>query len=68
LTWSYASPEQAIVARHHFRPRDAEISRRYQDRCAKTSSFRVDDLGGWPAVQQKHFVVGALFVRFYVKR
>ena len=58
------SPEgQAIVARHYYRPRDPEAAKTKGGAFAEVSLFSVDSLGGWDALQKRHFADGGLFDR-----
>jgi hypothetical protein len=46
------SPEgQAIIVRHHFRPRDQSVLANQPGRFPAISTFSVDELGGWPKIQ-----------------
>jgi sulfate/thiosulfate transport system substrate-binding protein len=65
LRFLYAPEGQDMVARHHFRPRDAAVAQRYAASFPKLEMFTVDSLGGWPAVQAKHFGDGGVFDRIY---
>ena len=56
------SPEgQAIVARHYYRPRDPAALEAAGDLFPTVTTFSVDSLGGWDAVQQRHFADGGEF-------
>ena len=58
------SPEgQTIAARHHYRPRDPEIAKTYAQSFPQVNLFTVDSLGGWDALQKRHFADGGLFDR-----
>src|SRR5690606_5814879 len=48
LRYLYTPEGQDIVARHHFRPRDAEVAARYQDHYPDVDLFTIDAVfGGW---------------------
>ncbi|MBN1239533.1 MAG: sulfate ABC transporter substrate-binding protein [Gammaproteobacteria bacterium] len=62
----YTPEGQDIVARHHFRPRDAEVAARYADRYPSVRLFTIDDVfGGWREAQSRHFAEGGVFDRIY---
>ncbi len=62
LSFLYTAQGQDIIARHYFRPRNAEIAGRYASVFPKLDLVTVDaDFGGWPAAQTKFFADGALF-------
>jgi len=65
LKYLYSPEGQAIIAKHHFRPRDKQLLERDAQRFAKVPLVTVADLGGWETVQTKHFVDGALFDQIY---
>lgn len=64
------SPEgQEILARHNFRPRDAEVAKRHAARFPAIKTFTVDSLlGGWPAVVKTHFADGGIYDQLVAKR
>jgi len=64
------SPEgQRIIARHHFRPRDASLMASLGDTFPAIKTFTVEDLlGGWAKVQKEHFADGGIFDQIMVKR
>jgi sulfate/thiosulfate-binding protein len=58
------SPEgQSVVARHYYRPRDPDVAKLNAHAFPDVAMFPVDSLGGWDAVQKRHFVDGGLFDR-----
>lgn len=67
LEYLYSPEGQAIIEKHHFRARQAAAA----EGAAATGHpgsdapditlVRVDDLGGWDAVQRKHFGDGGLY-------
>ncbi|WP_349742414.1 sulfate ABC transporter substrate-binding protein [Roseateles cavernae] len=64
------SPEgQEILAKHNFRPRDAEVAKRHAARFPAVKTFTVDSLlGGWPAVVKTHFADGGVYDQLVLKR
>ena len=59
LEYLYSPEGQALIAKHHFRPRQAAAAAGSTGTNAALVS--VGDLGGWDAVQKKHFADGGLF-------
>ncbi len=56
------SPEgQAIVARHYYRPRDPDAAKNAAGTFPQVTLFSVDSLGGWDALQKRHFADGGEF-------
>lgn len=66
LQYLYTPEGQEIAARHHYRPRDANVLAKYQTSFLKTALFTIDEtFGGWPAAQKTHFADGAVFDQIY---
>jgi len=61
----YGEPAQALAAKHHYRPRNAEVAGRYADKFAKIQMTTIADFGGWAAAQKTHFDDGGLFDQIY---
>ena len=62
LEYLYSKEGQEIVARHHFRPRDAEVLAKYAGKFADTRLVTVDEsFGGWKKAQATHFADGGVF-------
>jgi sulfate transport system substrate-binding protein len=64
----YAPESQELIAKHFFRPRDAKVLARHRADFAETSTVRVADLGGWAALQKKHFGEQGIFDQIYEPR
>lgn len=64
------SPEgQEIIAKHHFRPRDPAVLKKYAGRFPAVKTFTVEGaLGGWEAVNKTHFADGGVYDQIVVKR
>jgi sulfate transport system substrate-binding protein len=66
LQFLYSAEGQEIVAQHHYRPRDAAVAARHQDRFPKLELFTIDAaFGGWQAAQKTHFSDGGTFDQLY---
>ena len=63
LAWLWSEPAQALVVKHHFRPRRASVPT--QDSPAITL-FTVEEVfGSWVEAQRVHFADGGTFDRIY---
>ncbi len=63
------SPEgQEIAAKNHYRPRNAEIAKKYEGEFAKVSLFTIDEaFGGWTKAQAAHFNDDGVFDKIYTQ-
>ncbi|NVN88036.1 MAG: sulfate ABC transporter substrate-binding protein [Rhodopseudomonas sp.] len=62
----YTQEGQEIAARNFYRPRDAEIAKKYTNAFAKVELFTIDDVfGGWTKAQTEHFAEGGVFDKIY---
>src|ERR1700742_2005592 len=62
LKYWYTKEGQEIAARNFYRPRDAEIAKKYENSFAKVELFTIDDVfGGWTKAQKEHFADGGVF-------
>jgi sulfate/thiosulfate transport system substrate-binding protein len=68
LQFLYTPVAQAIGARHFFRPVDPKVLAESAALFPKLTLVSVATLGGWPALQAKHFADGGVFDQVYVKR
>ncbi len=69
LNFLFSPQGQNIIAKHYFRPRDAAVLAEYASRFPPVKTFTVDEkLGGWAAVNKRHFAEGALFDQIMVNR
>ncbi len=58
------SPEgQEIAARHHYRPIDPAVAARHAAEFQQVTAYDVATIGGWRALQAKHFAEGGVFDR-----
>jgi len=66
LKYWYTKEGQEIAARNFYRPRDAEIAKKYEASFAKVDLFTIDDVfGGWTKAQTEHFTDGGVFDKIY---
>ncbi len=62
----YTKEGQEIVARHYYRPRNADVLKAYAGRFPTMKLFTVDDVaGGWRKAQKIHFSDGGIFDLVY---
>ncbi|MGE0703410.1 MAG: sulfate ABC transporter substrate-binding protein [Vicinamibacterales bacterium] len=67
LQFLYTPEAQEVVARHHYRPRNAEIAAKHASSFATVELFTIDEaFGGWQTAQQTHFADGGTFDQVYV--
>ncbi|WP_085973873.1 MULTISPECIES: sulfate ABC transporter substrate-binding protein [Bradyrhizobium] len=66
LQYWYTKEGQEIAARNFYRPRDAEIAKKYENAVAKVELFTIDEVfGGWTRAQREHFADGGVFDQIY---
>jgi sulfate transport system substrate-binding protein len=65
LSYLYDPASQELAAKHHFRPRNAEVLARYVAKFPAVEMLTIADFGGWKAAQAKHFDDGGVFDRVY---
>jgi sulfate/thiosulfate transport system substrate-binding protein len=65
LQFLFEPQAQEIAAQHFFRPVDPKVLARHADRFPRLRLVAVTDLGGWPAIQKKHFADGAIFDQLF---
>ncbi len=68
LDYLYSPIGQKVAARHYYRPFKPEFADKADvARFPKINLIKIDDLGGWQAVQKKHFADGGVFDQVYGK-
>ncbi|HET6970252.1 MAG TPA: sulfate ABC transporter substrate-binding protein [Phenylobacterium sp.] len=66
LNFLYSPRAQDIIARHHFRPRNAEVAAKYAASFKSLPLVTIDQtFGGWKKAQATHFADGGVFDRIY---
>jgi len=69
LNFLYSPEGQEIIAKHHFRPRDPVVAKKYAARFPAIRTFTVEEkFGSWEAVQKTHFADGGVYDQITVKR
>ncbi len=66
LKFLYTDEGQSLVARYHYRPRNAAIAAQYAAKFPALTLVTIDgDFGGWAKAQAEHFADGGTFDRIY---
>ena len=66
LNFLYTPEGQEIAGRNFYRPRLAEVAKKYEKQFPKVNLFTIDELfGGWKPAQIKHFNDGGIFDQIY---
>ena len=67
LQFLYTKEGQELAAKHHYRPRNAEVAAKYAADFPRLDLLTVDDqFGGWHLAHKAHFADGASFDQIYV--
>lgn len=62
LKYLYSPEGQTIAAKNYYRPRDADVAKKYDDAFPKLKLFTIDEVfGGWAKAQKDHFANGGTF-------
>lgn len=61
LRYLYSSEGQEIVARHDYRPRDAQVAARFAAQFPALSLVDIAEFGGWAHAQKVYFSTGGVF-------
>jgi len=66
LNFLYSPLAQELIAKHHYRPRDAAVVAKYAAKFKKLPLVTIDDtFGGWKKAQATHFADGGVFDKIY---
>ena len=66
LNFLYSPLAQGLIAKNHYRPRNAEVAARYAAKFKQIPLVTIDDtFGGWKKAQATHFADGGVFDRIY---
>jgi sulfate transport system substrate-binding protein len=66
LQFLYTPAGQEIIARNHYRPRDAAVAAKYASSFPKFRTLAtIKEFGGWTKAQAEHFNDGGIFDRIY---
>ena len=62
LKYLYSPEGQEIAAKNYYRPRDADVAKKYENAFPKLKLFTIDEeFGGWTKAQKEHFSNGGTF-------
>lgn len=62
LKYLYSPEGQEIAAQNHYRPRDPDVAKKYENAFPKLKLFTIDEeFGGWAKAQKAHFSNGGTF-------
>jgi sulfate/thiosulfate transport system substrate-binding protein len=62
LEYLYTPEGQEIAAKRHYRPRNAEVAKKYAAEFPKLDLFTIDEVfGGWQKAQKTHFSDGGVY-------
>ena len=68
LKFLYTPEGQEIGAKNYYRPRDADVAKKYEGSFTKVELFTIDDVfGGWRKAQTTHFKDGGVFDAIYAQ-
>jgi sulfate/thiosulfate-binding protein len=66
LEFLYTDKAQELAGKHFYRPRNAEIGKRFVDKLPELPLVTIDaDFGGWEKAQKTHFDDGGTFDKIY---
>ncbi len=66
LEFLYTPAAQEIIARHHYRPTDPAVAKKYAGTFAAVKLFTIDEaFGGWQMAQAAHFADRGTFDQIY---
>jgi len=65
LEFLYTPEAQAIIGKHFYRPRNAEVMARFAQTFPSLKMVTIQDFGGWDEAQKKFFADGALFDQIF---
>jgi sulfate/thiosulfate transport system substrate-binding protein len=67
LRYLYSKEGQEIIAKNYYRPIDKEVAAKYAKQFPTLELWNISQLGGWTAVQNKHFADDGVFDTIYGK-
>ena len=66
LDYLYSPEGQEIAAKRYYRPRSAEVTKKYASQFPKVKLFTLEEIGGnWQKAQKTHFADGGVFDQIY---
>jgi sulfate transport system substrate-binding protein len=69
VKYLYSPEAQELAAKHYYRPRDAEVAKKYAGKFPKVELFEIGPVfGGWKKAQETHFADGGVFDQVFTKK
>ncbi len=69
LGFLYTDAGQEIIAKNHYRPRNAAVAARFADGFPKLKLFTIDEVfGGWAKAHKEHFADGGTYDQIQARR
>jgi sulfate/thiosulfate transport system substrate-binding protein len=69
LQFLYSPEGQELAAKHYYRPRLADVAKKYESKFTSIALFTIDEeFGGWDKAQGTHFSDGGVFDQIYAKK
>ncbi|TVV71868.1 sulfate ABC transporter substrate-binding protein [Sphingomonas solaris] len=69
LDYLYTPAAQELIAKAHYRPRNAAVAAKYAATFPQIKLLTIDgDFGGWAKAQAQHFADGAIFDTIFAQR
>ena len=65
LKYLYTPEAQELIAKHYYRPRNAQVAARYKKQFPNVKLFTINNFGGWKQAQANHFNDGGLFDQIF---
>lgn len=65
VQYLYSPEAQEVIAHHYYRPTDKDVAARHAQLFPTLPMTTIADLGGWEAVQKKHFAEDGTFDQIY---
>ncbi len=66
LNYLYSDEGQEIAAKNYYRPRSADVAKRYAEKFKPVNLFTIDEVfGGWQKAQKTHFADKGTFDQIY---
>lgn len=68
LNFLYTPEAQKVGIKHFYRPTDKSLEEEAAKQFPKLETVSIKELGGWDAVNNKHFADNAIFDQIYIKK
>ena len=65
LKFLYTPEGQELVAKHYYRPRNAQVAAKYANVFPNLQLVSINDFGGWKAAQARYFADGGVFDKIF---